>query len=180
MHYYKCKFGSFILEFTILNNCIYICKQKIIAMLDRIKLIIESKKINAAQFAEEIGVQRSALSHVLSGRNNPSLDFMLKIKNRYPEINLDWLLIGSGTMIEKNVESKVIPSIEKTALPLEIEFPETEDVVDIQKKPVIQEDITDKTVESVQKASTATMSEIPSRVILLFENGTFDIFENKP
>ncbi len=67
-------------------------------MLQRIKQIIEKEKLSSTQFASEIGVQRSALSHVLSGRNNPSLDFMMKIKTRYPDINLDWLLLGKGKM----------------------------------------------------------------------------------
>jgi transcriptional regulator with XRE-family HTH domain len=52
--------------------------------------------LTAAQFADRIGVQRSVVSHVLSERNKPSLDFMVKIKTNFPEINLDWLLLGKG------------------------------------------------------------------------------------
>ena len=69
-------------------------------MVNRIKKLIEKQKLTATQFASEIGVQRSAVSHLLSGRNKPSLDFVLKIKNRFPETNLDWLLLGTGKMIE--------------------------------------------------------------------------------
>ena len=77
-------------------------------MISRIKKIMENKQLNAAQFADEIGIKRSALSHVLSGRNNPSLDFMIKIKQRFSEINLDWLLMGSGSLEEKNTAEKTI------------------------------------------------------------------------
>ena len=75
-------------------------------MIERIEQLITIKKLTASQFSEEIGVQRSSLSHVLSGRNKPSLDFMLKIKNRYPEINLNWLLLGEGEMIENTVSER--------------------------------------------------------------------------
>lgn len=56
-------------------------------------------KISSSQFADEIGVQRSSVSHVLSGRNKPSLDFVTKILAAYPDINSDWLLSGKGNMI---------------------------------------------------------------------------------
>lgn len=55
--------------------------------------------LSSAQFADKIGIQRSALSHVLSGRNRPSLDFVLKIKSTFPEISLDWITLGSGNML---------------------------------------------------------------------------------
>ncbi len=69
-------------------------------MIDRIKQIMEFEKLSSSQFADEIGVQRSALSHVMSGRNNPSLDFIMKIKNCFSDIRLDWLLLGQGEMLQ--------------------------------------------------------------------------------
>ncbi len=67
-------------------------------MKDRIEQILKVKNITATKFAEELDVQRSGISHILSGRNNPSLDFVLKIKETYPEFSLDWLLLGKGPM----------------------------------------------------------------------------------
>ena len=69
-------------------------------MIDRIKLLMSEKEMSATQFSDEIGIQRSSLSHVLSGRNKPSLDFMLKIKNRFSDINLNWLLLGQGNLFQ--------------------------------------------------------------------------------
>ncbi len=69
-------------------------------MVDRIKSIMVHYQLRAAQFSDAIGMQRSAVSHVLSGRNKPSLDFVLRIKNRFPEISLDWLTLGKGNMLE--------------------------------------------------------------------------------
>lgn len=68
-------------------------------MLERINLILKSRNVNAAQFADEIGVQRSSVSHILTGRNNASLDFLLKVLARYPDIDTDWLLTGKGVMM---------------------------------------------------------------------------------
>jgi transcriptional regulator with XRE-family HTH domain len=57
-----------------------------------IKSFIVSKNLSPSKFADEIGVQRSSISHILSGRNKPSLDVVQKIIRRYPEIGTDWLL----------------------------------------------------------------------------------------
>ncbi|MFA6924964.1 MAG: helix-turn-helix transcriptional regulator [Bacteroidales bacterium] len=70
-------------------------------MIERIQLIMKSKNIMASNFADEIGVQRSAMSHIVSGRNNPSLDFIQKVLKKYPEINPEWLLSGKGEMNKK-------------------------------------------------------------------------------
>ena len=68
-------------------------------MLDRLSQIIKTKQLSASQFADEIGVQRSSVSHVLSGRNKPSLDFITKVALRFPDINNEWLLTGRGQML---------------------------------------------------------------------------------
>ena len=67
-------------------------------MINRINLILRAKNITARQFAEEIGIQPSGMSHILGGRNNPSLDFVTKVIRRYPEIDANWLLLGRGEM----------------------------------------------------------------------------------
>lgn len=67
-------------------------------MVDRINLILKAKNLTSRQFAEEIGIQPSGMSHILSGRNRPSLDFVMKVINRYPEIDIKWLTLGEGEM----------------------------------------------------------------------------------
>lgn len=62
----------------------------------RIEVIIKNKGLNAGQFADEIGVQRSSISHILSGRNKPSIDFIQKLLLKYKDINSNWLLTGNG------------------------------------------------------------------------------------
>ena len=67
-------------------------------MIDRINLILKAKNITSKQFAEEIGVQASNMSHIMTGRHRPSLDFVMKVVNRYPEIDIKWLTLGVGQM----------------------------------------------------------------------------------
>ncbi|HEY9113173.1 MAG TPA: helix-turn-helix transcriptional regulator [Bacteroidales bacterium] len=145
-------------------------------MITRIKRIIDDKQINAAQFADEIGVQRSALSHVLSGRNNPSLDFMLKIKKAYPEINLDWLMIGSGQMIENtSSEKKVTSSSSKSVL--EIEFPDKESEGSMEKTVVQPTNESVKPAEPVKALPKSHGNKTPTQIIVLYSDNTFEIFE---
>ena len=62
----------------------------------RLQKVIDYYGESASSFAEKIGVQRSSISHILSGRNKPSLDFILKILSTFPEVDLYWLFNGKG------------------------------------------------------------------------------------
>lgn len=68
---------------------------------DRILKFLSQEGLSATKFADEIGVQRSSVSHILSGRNNPSFEFIQKLLSRYKSINAEWLLLGTGTMYKK-------------------------------------------------------------------------------
>lgn len=61
---------------------------------DRLRMIMDSHKLNAGSFADRIGVQRSNVSHVLSGRNKPSFDFMEKLLLAFPRVSAEWLFTG--------------------------------------------------------------------------------------
>jgi transcriptional regulator with XRE-family HTH domain len=63
----------------------------------RLELLLEYYGLSAAAFADKIEVQRSGISHLLSGRNKPSLDFVMKVVQTFPEVNLYWLLNGKGS-----------------------------------------------------------------------------------
>lgn len=67
------------------------------AFIKRIEKILDFYGLTAAAFADKIEVQRSSISHLLSGRNKPSLEFVLKVVNAFPEVNLYWLLNGKGS-----------------------------------------------------------------------------------
>lgn len=63
---------------------------------DRVRTIMKSGNHSASEFADQIGVKRSNLSHVLSGRNKPSLDFLVKVISAYPKVNAAWLITGEA------------------------------------------------------------------------------------
>lgn len=67
-------------------------------MKDRLQRILQEKQLTSARLADRIEVQRSSISHILSGRNKPSMDFMEKILSTFPEISGDWLITGRGAM----------------------------------------------------------------------------------
>jgi len=65
--------------------------------VQRLEKILKYYGLSASAFADKIAVQRSTISHLLSGRNKPSLEFVLKVVKSFPEVNLYWLLNGKGT-----------------------------------------------------------------------------------
>ena len=65
---------------------------------ERLLQVIEAEKMNAKQFAEEVGIQAGTLSNIISGRNNPSLDVMKRVLNRFRTLSSDWLILGVGSM----------------------------------------------------------------------------------
>lgn len=80
-------------------------------MVERIKLMLQAKNISVAQFTDEIKVQRSGMSHILSGRNKPSLNFVMKVLKRYPEINPSWFLFGEGEMYVSELFFRLIMNV---------------------------------------------------------------------
>ncbi len=71
-------------------------------MNDRIRQFMSYKSLTSSELADNIGIQRSNLTHVLNGRNKPSFPFIAKLLETYPEINAKWLLLGQGNMIEND------------------------------------------------------------------------------
>jgi transcriptional regulator with XRE-family HTH domain len=121
---------------------------------ERLNIIMNYYELSAALFAEKIDVQRSSISHVLSGRNKPSLEFVLKILKEFPEVELYWLLNGTGSF-PKSTETKINPTP-----PLNLFSDENE-----QTKP--SENLKE------QLASTNLQSEEIDRIVIFFKNGTF-------
>ena len=59
---------------------------------EKIKQILVDKNISPSHFADEIGIQRSSISHIIAGRNKPSLDIVQKIIRRFPDLGINWIL----------------------------------------------------------------------------------------
>lgn len=85
-------------------------------MVDRIKKIIEYYQLSPAAFAEQIGINRSNLTHLFSGRNQPSLELAKKILLCFPDIKTEWLIMGVGQMFRSNDERELNIQMQKEKL----------------------------------------------------------------
>ncbi len=130
------------------------------AFIKRLKKIIEFYGESASSFAEKIGVQRSSISHLLSGRNKPSLEFILKVLSAYPDVDLYWLMNGKGHFPSKTEKEDSLPQPEKKDL-FSGTAPKTNG-----KDPVNK--IT---------AVPSSTKEI-ERIVIFYRDGSFSNFEN--
>lgn len=74
--------------------------------IQRMQKVIDFYGLSGSSFADKIGVQRSSISHILSGRNKPSLEFIMKVLSSFPEVDLYWLLNGKGSFPNTNTSDK--------------------------------------------------------------------------
>jgi transcriptional regulator with XRE-family HTH domain len=81
-----------------LGNLPHICKLNVKTMVDRIRLLLQAKQLTPTQFADTIGLARPIISHILSGRNKPSLEVVQKILGAFPDLSMAWLLNGAEPM----------------------------------------------------------------------------------
>jgi transcriptional regulator with XRE-family HTH domain len=122
--------------------------------------------LSASAFADKIGVQRSSMSHLLSGRNKPSLDFVMKILEVFPDVDLYWILTGKGSFPERDNEtsSEIIKSF--TTVSSNENSHETKDDNQI-------------VIESPSKLKSSTLdledNEI-EKIVLFYKNGTFKAY----
>jgi transcriptional regulator with XRE-family HTH domain len=145
--------------------------------IKRLEIILDYYGLNASSFADKIGVQRSSLSHLLSGRNKPSLDFILKILDVFPDVDLYWILNGKGTFpkntaqidTKENVFEEVVKQNIPTPLNNEIIpenlFSEIKNVNPINA-------LETKKMESQNIAKESFSSEI-DKIVIFYKNGTF-------
>jgi len=127
----------------------------------RLQKIFDYYDLSAAAFADAIDVGRSSISHILSGRNKPSLDFVLKIVQTYPEVELYWLLNGTGNFpgnlkVDDDPVTVTIPTPSRAQI-----NPETKQLPPEQKSLPIA-----SAGRSIQK------------IVIFYKDGTFEAFEN--
>jgi transcriptional regulator with XRE-family HTH domain len=134
-------------------------------MIDRIQLILKSKNLSPSQFADEIKVQRSSISHILSGRNKPSLDFVMKILSTYPEVNADWLIFGKGQMVKQ--EKSDPKMIEPKNIDLFQQEKEEEKIKPVSSSP------------AAQHPTSTNRNETIKKIVVFYNNGTFQEYKHK-
>ena len=137
-------------------------------MKDRIAHIIRAKNLTAAEFAIRLGIQPSNVSHLLSGRNNPSLDFVRKLKETFPEYNLDWIIMGKGPITVSEPFASSVPSSE----PLSNETFEADDHSGVMES-VYSSQAT--VPSSIEEQRHALQSEELMKMVLVYSDNTFEV-----
>ena len=118
-------------------------------LIIRLKEILKYYDFSAATFADKIGVQRSSISHIISGRNKPSLEFVLKVVQSFPEVNLYWLLNGKGNF----------PSSASVSENIQVQNPAVEEI--IETKPAEEE------------------KKVIEKIIIFYTDGSFNSYHEK-
>lgn len=170
---------------------------------ERISKVIEYSGFTPSEFADEIDVQRSSISHVTSGRNKPSLEFIIKIKSRFPEILWDWLVTGDGEMLKSELPDKEEPVTQEKQKPTSLpdlftmmnndkdfgsKEPEEPVIIESPSESVktYQSKANEKIFDSqrLEKSNEEIINQVienqPNkikRIILFYENGKFESFE---
>ena len=139
-------------------------------MNTRLKQFLAAENITQAQFADSINVVRASVSHVLSGRNNPSFDFIKAMMVQYPRLNIEWLMFGKGKMYKDQMQ---IQSTNEHLFPTD----EPDNLF------TVEDSVQDESIPSIpssnefKNSNEATQHIVNQRkvvkVIVMFDDGTF-------
>lgn len=142
-------------------------------MQERFKQLLEEKNLTATRFAAMIKVNASAMSHILNGRSKPGFDVLDKIAQAFPDVNLNWLISGKGSLYNSRIST---PAKEVEKIPVQKNlFEEEEKRFPIEEKNTKTEEIL-RPAGSAASIPTAKGKKI-KRIILFFEDGSFEDYE---
>jgi transcriptional regulator with XRE-family HTH domain len=162
-------------------------------MKDKIEKILLYLGISPSQFADELGVQRSGISHILSERNKPSLEFIQKVLVRYKEINPEWLMTGKGEMLRVSVQRSLFSdttepiTIHQPNIP-ELEINSSDTISDEQQinKLTTNTSVSENHVNPHESNTEATLNidsflgvnnkEI-EKIVLFYKDKTFSVYK---
>lgn len=131
-------------------------------LVDRFRYIMKLNQLSASAFADEIGVQRSSVSHVLSGRNKPSLEFIQKILKTYPKVDANWLINGTTKVEQSHTTGEIDFGEQKQ---------ETEQTTTLMDR---KEAAADHKEDSTVDKPTGRRVE---RIVIFYSDQTFETFQ---
>ena len=155
-------------------------------MNTRLKQFLAAENISQSQFADTIRVVRASVSHVLSGRNNPSYEFIRAIMLSYPHLNMEWLLVGKGKMYKEAapIQTLPVPEPAPTLSDLLFDDDEPDTPIDIVTAPDSQiytqlpdSDVNKQTSSDIntlkEQVQVSVKQRKVSKIIIMFDDGTF-------
>lgn len=149
---------------------------------DRIEQLMEAEGLNSIQFANETGIKSATLSHILNGRNNPSLDVLKRILDRYRTVSSDWLFLGVGQMYRQKSQPQTLSlfDISDENGSKSTNYTSKKDIVNSPEKVDIQ-----KNIEDEPKNVPETVHTVPEppklidKIIVYFSDNTYKEFFSK-
>lgn len=148
-------------------------------MHDRLKQFLTMEGLSPARFAEVMGIQRSGISHLLSGRNKPSFEFLEKMMTAYPDVNPDWLILGKGRPYKS--DRPQVEVSEKTDLFTEIAESDTalNSLLATETQEVDGEKVPEQRAENPKfiipsPGSPSKSVKKIARIIVFFNDGTYE------
>lgn len=152
-------------------------------MKERLVQLMQLLGVNPTQFANQIGVQRATLQHILSGRNEASLKIVTGINQAYPSVNLQWLLYGKGQAISHDHDDNLIFPYEEMVSPEFQNLSASSDTTPYNNRPQNQ---THKEAEQqepdIPEHQNTPDSPVPANgrsireIVVFFNDGTFKKF----
>ena len=146
-------------------------------MKDRIKKIMDNEDLTPARFADNLQINRAVISHILNGRNNPSLDVVMKILSEMDYINSDWLLNGNGPMYREGY----LPSKNQSKQSLfDVDATEVDSPQDVSKyskeKQVEHTKIASNSIENQYVGASINVNRRIKEIIIYYTDNTFESF----
>ena len=141
---------------------------------DRLAHILRAKNLTASQFAELMEIQPSNVSHLMNGRNKPSLDFLMKLKEVFPEYSFDWIIMGKKPITINEPNPVVADSQQMKFEDDEKKIIEFDDVEEV--KPKIEEENLE---EKIKTATLSVGNQEIEKIIVVYSDKTFEIFQQR-
>jgi len=162
-------------------------------MNKRLQTLLEIEHLSPSQLADTLGIQRGGISHLLSGRNKPSFDFLQKVLYKFPDINAEWLITGNGKPVKGYIEENN-KSLNTDKVVQKTDFQNNNEETNLFNQSVsTSSDITDAPLSAENSAirpesSVRTAGDIPAagckenpqrtvrRIIIYYSDGTYNDF----
>lgn len=146
-------------------------------MKDRIRLIMEKENLTPAKFADMVGINRAVISHILNGRNNPSLDVVTKILGDLDYINPEWLINGTGNMYKNGIDPESIRKEPDLFNQREI-FPgeSKRSAENHEDTSLNNQEVSTQHTENKQVASVSKHEKKITQIIIYYNDNTFERF----
>lgn len=148
-------------------------------MREKLMKLMKSEGLSSSRFAEILDIQPSSISHILSGRNKPSFDFLVKIFKRFPSVNPDWLLLDDPNMYRNDKTNSNIATGKRN----ETEPAPADRASDIS----YTTDRTESNIQSTFRPTKSIFDQLPNapkqtsieRIIVLYSDKSFEAFSIK-